>query len=110
MDLISRQAVLDLVNDYGICIQKIVDLPSVNPQKTGRWIESNGVGMFVCSVCRDSFYPMPTCMGKPLMKYCPNCGAKMKEETETWNGYHGRITAPKGTFKKIYEDEGGDAE
>lgn len=34
-DLISRQAVLDLVNDCGICIQKIIDLPSVNPQK---WI------------------------------------------------------------------------
>lgn len=27
-------------------------------------------------------------------------------ETETWNGYSGamRITAPKGTFKKIYDD------
>ena len=37
-------------------------------------------------------------------KYCPNCGAKMESETETWDGYHGQITAPKGTFKKIYED------
>ena len=27
-----------------------------------------------------------------------------KSETETWNGIHGQITAPKGTFKKIYED------
>ena len=27
-----------------------------------------------------------------------------KSETETWNGMHGQITAPKGTFKKIYED------
>lgn len=24
--------------------------------------------------------------------------------TETWNGYHGQITAPKGTFQKIWED------
>ena len=26
------------------------------------------------------------------------------QEPETWNGMHGQITAPKGTFKKIYED------
>ena len=32
-------------------------------------------------------------------------------DTETWNGYHGQVTAPKGTFKRIYEDaDGGDAE
>ncbi len=32
-------------------------------------------------------------------------------DTETWNGYHGRVTAPKGTFKRIYEEaDGGDAE
>lgn len=31
--------------------------------------------------------------------------------TETWNGYHGQVTAPKGTFKRIYADaDGGDAE
>jgi hypothetical protein len=23
-------------------------------------------------------------------------------ETETWSGFHGQITAPKGTFEKIY--------
>ena len=32
-------------------------------------------------------------------------------DTETWNGYHGQVTAPKGTFKRIYADaDGGDAE
>ena len=59
-------------------------LPSVSvAEKTGRWIESNGVGMFVCSVCNDSFYPMPTCMGEPILKYCPNCGARMGEPQES---------------------------
>ena len=34
---------------------------------------------------------------------------KESEETETWNGMHGQITAPKGTFEKIFNDtEGGD--
>jgi len=26
------------------------------------------------------------------------------QETETWNGIHAQITAPKGTFEKIWED------
>ena len=26
------------------------------------------------------------------------------EETETWNGIHGQITAPKGTFEQIFND------
>jgi hypothetical protein len=30
-DCISRQAALDAVNDCGICIQKILDLPSAEP-------------------------------------------------------------------------------
>lgn len=36
-----------------------------------------------------------------------------EEENETWHGIHAQVTAPKGTFKKIFEecregDEGGD--
>ena len=94
LDTISRQAAIDAAKrtDYrGLTVEdvtKVTDevvkelakLPSVSTEKTGRWIESNGVGMFVCSFCNESFYPMPTCMGKPLMKYCPNCGAKMEVE------------------------------
>lgn len=97
-DAISRQAVLDLAYDMSeidgehftepymvVDVEDIQKLPSVKPQepKTGRWIESNGVGMFVCSVCNESFYPMPTCMGKPLMEYCPNCGCRMVEPKES---------------------------
>lgn len=29
-------------------------------------------------------------------------------DTETWNGYHGQITAPKGTFKRIYAEADAD--
>lgn len=32
-DLISRQAVLDAVNDCGICIQKILDIPSAESER-----------------------------------------------------------------------------
>ena len=83
MDLISRQAVLDLVNDCGICIQKIVDLPSVNPQKTGRWIAQdihNCHTDFKCSEC-GYIHNFMHLYGKPTADYtyCPNCGAKMSE-------------------------------
>lgn len=27
-----------------------------------------------------------------------------KSVRETWNGFHGQVTAPKGTFQKILED------
>lgn len=33
-----------------------------------------------------------------------------EEETETWNGYHGSFTAPKGTFAKIYNDANKESE
>ena len=29
---------------------------------------------------------------------------RSEEETETWNGIHAQITAPKGTFERIYND------
>ena len=35
-DLISRQDVLDAVNDCGICIQRILDIPSADPER--KWI------------------------------------------------------------------------
>ena len=31
-------------------------------------------------------------------------------EYEVWNGYHGQITAPKGTFEKIWNDCKGEEE
>ena len=47
-------------------------------QKQGEWEESTNydVGFWVCSVC--NFTSEATAASK-LYKYCPNCGAKMKE-------------------------------
>ena len=83
-DLISRQAAIDAVSDCGICIQRIVDLPSVQP-KHGYWTEShehiyiaNGVKEWTnwyCSEC-DAPNNNPT-------DYCPNCGAMMGVDDES---------------------------
>ena len=36
-DLIDRQDVLDAVNDCGICIQRILDIPSVNTEQDDKF-------------------------------------------------------------------------
>ena len=43
-DLISRQDALDAVNDCGICIQKIMDIPSAElERKKGEWEEGEWI-------------------------------------------------------------------
>lgn len=32
------------------------------------------------------------------------CEEQEKEETETWNGIHAQVTAPKGTFERIFNN------
>lgn len=36
-----------------------------------------GRSIYYCSECEESV-DLPTAMGKPLYKYCPNCGERMK--------------------------------
>lgn len=67
-------------------VQILRDLPSVKPQeKTGHWkwvqYDSNpNIGNWHCSECRNIVSDMPTCMGKPLYEFCPNCGCPMEIE------------------------------
>lgn len=91
-DLISRQAVTDLImeNDPWWCegmtrtiFDGIARLPSVDavPVKRGKWIlkGEDGDSRLTCSECKCKEY-VPTCNGIPdIWKYCPNCGADMRE-------------------------------
>lgn len=78
-DAVSRQAVIELCESWWLGHTKEDDfateiraLPSVNPQKTGHWIDT-GSGQ-ECSECREIQY------GYDSFRYfCPNCGAKMIE-------------------------------
>ena len=88
-DLISRQDVLDLIEDmtdqFGVRHRVITEgvielLPSVKPQepKTGRWNlyhEGYYDESYVCSEC-DGDSPFD-------YKYCPNCGCHMVEPQES---------------------------
>ena len=89
-DLISRQAVLDIVDGYSVSqsnvedvtqdiISDIVVLPSVNPQKpkTGHWInDEDTIGCYYCSECGGYVASYDDA-------YCKYCGAKMVEPQES---------------------------
>lgn len=69
-DLIERQAAIDAVNNCGICIQKILDVPSVQQErKKGKWIDlgKDRNVRWQCSKCgrRDTH----------IYNYCPDCGS-----------------------------------
>lgn len=89
-DAISRQAVLDMLNDidaevHGGCgfmynhwMDYIERLPSVTPQpKIGRWIRVDK-DKLKCSECDVIHFIAQYPQGK--IAFCPNCGAKMEVE------------------------------
>lgn len=91
-DLISRQAVIKEIESLDFTMSKcltkeecygmnrakeavidcIIDLPKVQ-QKTGHWFDVGSLAC-LCSCCG--------CKSKQESRFCPNCGAKMKGETE----------------------------
>lgn len=109
-DLISRQAAIDAIEEYadrlqmvdwkenpGVpykayalnwCINTIRDLPSVTPkQKRGKWEEKAVSDEKVidewqsarCSAC-GKYHTAPYMYYFNNYNFCPNCGARMKEE------------------------------
>lgn len=106
-DLISRQDAIKAVEKesqidgaYGYMDTKSIvdllnDLPSAQPeQKVGKWIKmSDGDGIYwACSECGEDiprishfhreFDLFPRLKSIDKTNYCPNCGAKMKGESE----------------------------
>ena len=84
-DLISRQALLDKLNEWdwqelylpSHFKELIVDeVPSVQPkQKIGLWVhnQSKYTNRWICTECDYTWF-----FQKEEAKYCPNCGAKME--------------------------------
>ena len=87
VDCISRLEVLRLLaNSIGktntYLQTEVLRMPSVTPQepKTGHWIDDMSLGYHVsiCSNCNWRGHGDTCLVYKP--KYCPNCGADMREE------------------------------
>ncbi len=55
----------------------------VRPVVRGEWKPRDltwGRSYYYCSACEETV-DMPTAMGIPMFRYCPNCGADMREES-----------------------------
>ena len=82
-DAVSRHKVLDVIEREVFkwdVIDEVRKLPSVTPKaKTGQWeyvqYDTPNIGNWHCSRCRGLYYSTD----KPRWKYCPSCGARMKE-------------------------------
>lgn len=102
-DCISRTEAIKTIQQHGVgcfdaddftpeqCERYVIKLlqnlkPSVAiPNKVGHWeynqYDGNpNIGNWHCSECRNIVSDMPTCMGKPLYEFCPNCGCPMEIE------------------------------
>ena len=75
---VERADGVEIYSDKVVPIEYINNLPPVTPQpKTGRWVWC--AGSHQCSNCKEY-----TCFShKKLLRYCPNCGARMVESQES---------------------------
>ena len=62
---------------------EIAELTADRPQ--GEWFKDDE-GTFICSACGSGYKDQPTLMGKPLFKWCPLCGARMKGADDVFEG------------------------
>lgn len=90
MDLISRQAAIDVLSQYPFekvvnCISILEELPSAQPERNkGEWLEwwpgeaalimTGEEMLWMCSVCEAKF--------TERKNFCPNCGADMRGEKD----------------------------
>lgn len=100
-DLISRQAAIDYLLD-ALCDldeadyvdkefieEELKRVPSVQPkQKAGRWIYTDTIGGMRFYGCLNCDNQEKDCIANEheiqWYNYCPNCGAKMKRESEDY--------------------------
>ena len=85
-DCISRQAAIDTYKNLRLPIYPLEELPPVKPeQKKGRWIKIDDCSNsgYYCSECHKRVVKEGWSDTVKIIKYCPNCGAKMVETQES---------------------------
>lgn len=87
---IEREAFLDAIErgkkhqqDADDIAEMLQNFPvaDVRPAVRGKWKPRDltwGRSYYYCSACEETV-DMPTAMGIPMFRYCPNCGADMRE-------------------------------
>ena len=80
----SLYANLSTIKNESVAGKRILEcVKNGTPIKIGHWIDKFG-GVYRCSCCRE-IISIDTEIEFPngiTYKYCPNCGAKMQEESE----------------------------
>ena len=66
----------DFIKGFECGTQRQLEADKADRQQ-GEWFKDDE-GTFICSACGSGYKDQPTLMGKPLFKWCPLCGAKMK--------------------------------
>lgn len=83
-DLISRKAMLEFAHNHingTVDCNDIARFPVVDaePVRHGRWIQVITVPSYhYCSYCKSTHKMTMSCNKYVLLKFCPNCGAKME--------------------------------
>ena len=88
-DLISRSEAIRVASGHchwSNIPKELAKLPSVNTEKTGRWIAKDGYDgdvYYDCSACGESWTTIDGTPWNQGMNYCPNCGCRMVEPQES---------------------------
>ena len=70
---------------FAKCHNAISNVPAVDtePVRHGRWIQAKTAPSYhYCSYCKSTYKMTMSCNKYVLLKYCPNCGARMDGEEE----------------------------
>ena len=70
-----------------IAVRNAVEIEDIEPQKSEEQEKVDDYRDILDELEREEYYE-----------------SKYGKEQETWNGIHGQVTAPKGTFEKIFND------
>ena len=88
-DLISRKAMLEAIDELRPTLKSIREFVNnrqavdAEPVRHGRWIQAKTAPSYhYCSYCKSTHKMTMSCNKYVLLKYCPNCGARMDGEEE----------------------------
>ena len=87
LDVLNSQACADWLSEQeeytpaSIVEHALETLPTVDaePVRHGKWIDTNDGG--ICSMCKSGLKIYKKI--RPLISFCPFCGARMESENET---------------------------
>lgn len=71
------------IGEPGKARKLIEDAPTIEPERTGKWIYEPAYDWHRCGACKKVYSNVlmehfNECQYQPRFNYCPNCGARME--------------------------------